>query len=263
MLTCGDIIDALEASYPPSLAEEWDNPGLQVGNRQRTVTTVLTALDLTEAVIDRAEAIGAGLIVTHHPLIFRPVRHVTGDDLTGSRILRLAEAGIACYAMHTNFDVTAMGRLNAATLGLSGGEILSVTGSYDSGEAVGLGCVGNLEKPVRAEEAAAMVREALRLEAVRLYGDPDAVVRRAAVCGGSGRSLIGAALKAGADIYITGDLDHHSALDAVSSGLILIDAGHAGTENVFAGFVRDQLTARFPSLKAEAMPPEKPYSVIM
>ena len=113
-----DIAARLEERYPLASAEEWDNPGLLVGMRAGVVNKILVCLDVTDDVVLQAIREDADLIVAHHPLIFSAISHVTDDDFLGSRIMTLIEHNIACYAMHTNFDVCKMGDLNAAQLHL-------------------------------------------------------------------------------------------------------------------------------------------------
>ena len=258
-MTAKTLIAFLEEHYPPAVAEEWDNVGLLVGDAGREISRVLVALDLTDETVDEAVRAGADFIVTHHPLIFKPVRSVTTGDRIGRRILKLAEERIGYYAMHTNFDIAGMAALNAADLGLTDDEPLEVTGLDENGNPYGLGRVGELPSEMTAGDFAQIVKAACGLDSVRLYGDAGRTVKRAAVCGGSGRSLIGDALKAEADVFVTGDLDYHSAIDAVSDGLILIDAGHYGTESGFIACVSALLRDAFPELAVAEAPVRQPY----
>lgn len=257
-----EIMSTLERVYPTTLAEAWDNVGLLVGDADREVSHVLTALDLSDEAVDKAIAIGADLIVTHHPLIFKPVARITKQDMIGRRILRLAENGISYYAMHTNFDIAGMADLNAAQLGLENTAVLQVTACDEAGKEVGLGRIGELPRKISVVELAEIVKAMMNLPSVRVYGDAHREVSRVAVCSGSGRSLIDDALAGDAQVYVTGDLDYHSAIDAVSRGLILIDAGHYGTENIFVPFMRQKMKNLFPQLTVEAMDDRRPYAVI-
>ena len=261
-MTRQTLINFLEELYPPAIAEEWDNVGLLVGDPEREVKRVFVALDLTDENLDLAIKEGADFIVTHHPLIFKAVSRVTTGDRVGRRILKLAEERIGYYAMHTNFDIAGMAALNASDLGLIGSEPLEVTGVDENGEPYGLGRVGELPQAVTASAFAETVKHICGLERVRLYGEASRIVKRAAVCGGSGRSLIGDALRAGADIYVTGDLDYHSAIDAVADGLTLIDAGHYGTESGFIACVGARLEERFADLEIIRAPISQPYTLM-
>ena len=259
-----EIIEKLEERYPLSCAEEWDNVGLLVGRRDTEVTRVLVALDVTEAAIRQAEDFGAELIISHHPLIFRPVHQLTGDSVLGERLLRLSEGGMAVYAMHTNFDIRKMGDLNAEQLRLQNREVLDVTGvdAYDLEE--GLGKIGDLEKPMKLGEFALFVKKQMDLDEVRCYGPEgaDPTISRVAVCGGSGRSTIPQALYKKAQVLVTGDVDYHTAIDALADGLFLVDAGHFGTEACFVPHVTEECKELFPGLEVRAAKMRPPFQVV-
>ncbi len=258
------ILEKLEERYPLSCAEEWDNPGLIVGRPDAEIDTVLIALDATDAVIEQAVEEGSQLVLTHHPLIFGQLRNISGENFLGRRILRLAENGIACYAMHTNFDIRKMADLNAAQLQLKHATVLDVTGldAYDLEE--GLGKIGELPKPMRLSELALFVKKQMKVEEVRLYApageDPE--VKVVAVCGGSGRSTIPCAIHLGAEVLVTGDVDYHSAIDSLAQGLYLIDAGHYGTESCFIGHMAEEVTELFQELKVLTAPVEQPFRLV-
>ncbi len=126
-MKCNEIIEILNKEYPLSAAEEWDNVGLLVGKRDSEVSKVLVALDASDEVVDQAVKQKVQLIVTHHPMIFGSIKKINTDTFTGSRIIRLIENGISCFAMHTNFDIYGMADLNAVQLELCGPEVLSYT----------------------------------------------------------------------------------------------------------------------------------------
>lgn len=219
----GDWVALVDACYPEADAEDWDATGLQVGDPDDPVTAVLYCLDVTLATLDEAAERGADLVLAHHPLLFRPLARLTPATASGRLALRAARAGIAVLAAHTNFDVAVDGTSApvADLLGLSGRRPLTEGG---------LGVVGDLEVPHTLDAVASEIARRLPAPALRVAGDLDAEVRRVAVCGGAGDALAGAALAAGADVFVTGDLRHHVALDARAQGLALIDAGHHATE---------------------------------
>lgn len=158
-------------------------------------------------------------------------------------MLKLARAGIACYAMHTNFDVGDMGLDAAKRLSMRGNEILEVTGEADTGT-LGIGVKGEFPETMTLLEAAELVKQAFGLLHVRIFGEKEHMVKRAAIVPGSGGSEIKYAINAGADVLITGDIDHHEGLDAVAQGLCLIDAGHYGLEHIFSDFMESFLKER-------------------
>ena len=136
-----DLIAQLDEFCPPSFAESWDNPGLQAGRTDKEIGTVYIALDATSEVIEDAVRVGADLVLTHHPLLFGGIKHVTDTDFIGKRIVKLLTNDIACFAMHTNFDVSAMAAEAADRLRLIEPDVLDVT-YQDSISHEGLGRIG-------------------------------------------------------------------------------------------------------------------------
>ncbi|RBY79363.1 Nif3-like dinuclear metal center hexameric protein [Blastococcus sp. TF02-09] len=244
----GNVIEALEARYDPALAEGWDAVGLVCGDRDEPVRRVLFAVDPTAAVVDEVVEGGADLLVTHHPLFLSPVHGVPAGDPKGRLVHRLVRAGAGLFVAHTNADRAPGTGVNAAladVLGLSGAVPLEpVPGRPDAG----LGRVGELPGPLTLREFAARAAEVLPATAggVRVAGDLDRTVRRVAVCGGSGGSLLPAAAAAGADVLLTSDLKHHPASDALEvAGPALCDVAHFASEwpwlPVAAAALRDDL----------------------
>lgn len=230
----GEILAVLEGFAPYDLAESWDNVGLLAGDRERRVTKVLCALDITEAVVDEAIGLGANLIVAHHPVVFTSVRGVTADTVTGTLLIKLIKADISAICMHTNADCADGGvnDLLAAVLGLKDVKTL---GAGDHGD---LGRVGNLSAPMPLEQFVAEVREKLHAGGVR-YTAGSQTARRVAVLGGAGGKLLEYAIASGADTFVTGDCSYDRMQLAQARGLNLIDAGHFPTEHPIAeGFAR-------------------------
>lgn len=238
-----ELIQILESKADPSYACEWDNAGLQVGRKEMDVHKVLVALDATDEVIDFARENGCDFILTHHPLLFSPVKKVTEDSLSGRRILTLAENKIACYSMHTNFDAApgCMADLASDLLGLADREPLDEMGEDEDGIFYGIGKYGVLEEPVTLEEFCDRVKRAFGLERLTVYPgmDMDQQVISAAVCPGAGASEIEAAMKDMIQVLVTGDITHHKGLDASQQGLTVIDAGHYGLEHIFIHYMAE------------------------
>lgn len=249
-MKCSDIIKILEQRAPLSMACDWDNPGLLTGKRDKEIKTILLALDATEAVIEQALEAGADMILTHHPLIFKPVKKINDDDFTGRRLLKLIGNDICCYAMHTNFDAApgCMGDLAANLLGLKEQSVLEVMGTaavFEGSEEVeeyGIGKCGLLSQEVTLTQLAGRVKQVFGLPFVTVFGDGERKVKQAAICPGAGGSTMGAALRSGADVYITGDISHHEGIDAVAGGMAVIDAGHYGIEHIFMDFMEGFLS---------------------
>ncbi len=227
-----EIIERLEGRIPPAYAEEWDNVGLLAGRADKEVKTIYVALDASDEVIEEAVRGRADMLVTHHPLLFSPVKRVIEEDIAGRRLIKILKADMCYFAMHTNYDVAVMADGAARRMKLLGAEPLEVTCIMDEGEG-GFGRTGRLKEPVSLEEYAKEIKEIFGLPSVNVYGDPKRIVARAAVCPGSGKSFVGAAIDSGADVYVTGDVDYHTGVDAAAQGIALIDAGHYGIEHIF------------------------------
>lgn len=242
-MKCKEIIERIEAVYQPRNAMDWDNVGLLVGDREAEIQTILLALDATEAVIEQAVSLGADMIITHHPLIFRGMKRITAEDFIGRRVLKLVRNGIAYYAMHTNFDVGDMGFAAAEKIQMQKQEILEITGEA-GGKTLGIGVKGELPEAMTVLHVAKLVKQAFAIENVRIFGEPEHMVKRAAIVPGSGGVEIPYALDSGAEVMITGDIDHHEGLDAVAQGLYIIDAGHFGLEHIFTDFMEAFLEKR-------------------
>ena len=340
-----DIIAGLERLAPKNYAESWDNVGLLVGDGEWPVKKVMVALDATEEVIDQCVTANVDLLITHHPMIFSKINRVTTGDLTGRKIVKLLSNKIGYYAMHTNFDVSVMGREAAAKFNLANPRVLMPTvqehfykvvvyvpvdsvekvrgaflkedaghiGNYsgcmfgtegvgsfqpeegtnpyigevnemtftkevrletivrperlkatidamlrahpyeevaydvyrleNEGNVEGIGYYGYLERDMALVELVKATKEALGIEHVSVCGSLGKKVASVAISPGSGKSVIKHALAANCDVLITGDIDHHAALDAKEAGLMIIDAGHFGTEHLFVPYVREYVEA--------------------
>ncbi len=238
-----DITDILEKRSPLDAAEDWDieNVGLQVGDGLRDVSKIYLALDATEEVIEDALYQGADMIITHHPMIFGGVRKINTDTSLGRRILTLAENRIAYYAMHTNYDVYGMAHRAGEILGLKEPKVFFETAVDKNNQPVGIGRYGHLQKRMSLEELSRFVKERFDIESVRYFGSPDAFIETAAISPGAGKSMIRTALSVGVDVIITGDIDHHTGIDAVADGLYVIDAGHYGIEHIFTEEIYEYL----------------------
>ena len=252
MTTVNDVLLAMERLAPTERKMDFDNVGLMAGRREKPVRKVLAALDVTDDVIDEAGDISADLIVTHHPLIFHPVKSVTDDDPTGRHLLRLLERGIAVISMHTNLDAADRGVNDALAraVGLRNIELLCVEGTDDSGIEYCCGRMGETDAPVTLREFLSSVQNALQADGLR-YCDAGVPVSRVAVVGGSGGSYLKTALEAGCDTLVTADVKYDVFLTARESGMNLVDADHFCTENTVIPVVADYLSAQFPDISVQ------------
>jgi dinuclear metal center YbgI/SA1388 family protein len=242
-LTLADVVSALEGLYPPETAQSWDQVGLVSGDPGQPVRRIHFAVDPTLAVIDEARALGADLLVTHHPLLLRGVHSVATTSAKGASVTSLVVHDIALYVAHTNADIASPGVCDAlaAACGLGAVEPLAVV------EGQPLGRVGSLPAPVRLADFAAALYAVLPRAAggIRVAGPADAAVQRVAVVGGAGDDMFAPVRASGADVYVTADLRHHPALEAREEGRggppYLVDAGHWATESVWLPSVRSRL----------------------
>lgn len=346
-----DLIGVLNTLYAQSLAEDWDNVGLQVGDPTAVVKRILVCLDPEEQAIAEAQRLGAQMVISHHPLLFKPLKRLSPVDEVGRTLFRAIRNEIAVFSAHTNLDRAADG-LNdwlAARLGLEECQPLEKpqrgdfyklvvfvprghetslmdalfssgaghVGEYDrvsfraSGSGtfrgsenanpflgqpgvveevdefrletivpaarlnkvvermlkahpyeevaydliplanqrsdVGLGRIGRLAEPLNLKQFADQVRKLLMVPSVRMVGEVEQAIKKVAVCGGSGISLLSEALRQGADCLVTGDIKFHDAQRARAEGLTLIDAGHFGTER----FMVAELSARLRQVLSE------------
>lgn len=349
-VTVRDVCQILEEIAPLYLAEKWDNVGLQTGDARQYVKRILVTLSVTEEVIREAGDKGVDMIISHHPLIFEPLKRIRGDTWIGRILGEIIRKGIALYVAHTNLDAgrDGLNKWLAERLGLVDVEILKETfreelnklvvfvpkghedkvmnamaaagagwiGKYShctfqvqgigtfkplpgavpfigevgrvehadevrietimearvaervidamlavhpyeevaydiyplknsGGRVHGLGRIGRLEREERLNVFLEGVKERLKIGGLRVVAeDMEQPVKRVAICGGAGADLIEVVAAKGADVFITGDVKYHDALEAKELGLILVDAGHDATEKVMIEGVRGYLIGR-------------------
>ena len=239
------IVEELETLAPLALQEDYDNSGLQVGSPGQEVTGVLICLDVTEEVVAEAVRKGCGLIVSHHPLIFRPLKSITDATYQQRCVLEAVRHGIAIYSAHTSLDNAEDGVNHriASLIGLRDLEWLEEKG------AGGSGVVGDLPAPEDAAAFLARLKSTFGIKCLMHTALPGAPVRRVALCGGAGSFLMDAARAKGADCFITGEISYHHFFDA--DGLLLVAMGHYQSEQFTKDLLRDFLAARFPGLRLE------------
>ena len=237
-----DIIAVIEEFAPLSLQEGWDNSGLCIGSPEDTVTSVLLGLDCTPELVDEAVACGADMIVTHHPLIFSGLKKISSDNKVGEAVIKTIKAGISIYAAHTSADkvIAGVSGAMASKLGMENVRILD-----EDGEGTGLGVVGDLPHPLTSDEAVALVKERFGLKFMKASRPLDGIISRVAVCGGSGGSLIGAAMKSGAQLYISGDISYHNFFTA--DGFMIMDIGHYESEIEIVDILFSLIKKNFPT----------------
>lgn len=247
--TVGDVIALLEDFVPSTLAEEWDNVGLQVGQASWPVTKIWIALDPTYMVMSAACSQAVDLLITHHPLIFRPLTSVDFSTPTGAIIKLAAAHKTALFAMHTNFDKTAGGLndLLAEKIGLQNIRVWNesvrkdVSSFATSDGMAGMARIGELAHCIDLDTFVVNIKEALGILNVRAAGDQNLNVSRVAVCTGSGSGLFSDFLQTGAEVFVSGDFRYHDARTAEELGLGLVDIGHFASEHIFIDLLLMQL----------------------
>lgn len=342
-MECKKIIELMEQMAPAVYACDWDNVGLLVGRDNKDVKKIMVALDCTDSVISQAIKQNVDLLITHHPLIFKPIKRVNYNDYVGRKIYKLAVNDICYFAAHTNMDVSYMADKAAKMLDMVNTKPLEITyekkmykivvfvpetaadkvrdsmtkegagfignyshctynvdgvGTYMAREGCqpyigsineltktreiriectlteenidrvvkamlkvhpyeevaydiyeltnnayekGIGKIGYLDDEMTLKELAQLVKDRFGVDYVTVSGDMDKKVVKAAISPGAGKSMVSHALKAGVDVLITGDMDHHSVIDALDQGLCIIDASHFGTEHFVVEDIKDYL----------------------
>lgn len=237
MITVNDIQCILEELAPLSDQESWDNAGLLVGKKEKEVKRILIALDASKEVIAQAVEKRVDLLITHHPILFSSVKQITTENFLGEKVLCLAEHQIACYAMHTNFDCFGMAQEAAGRLPFSQ-QFIFCPGKEQN---KGIGRYGMLQQEMTLKELACLVKKQFHLPYITVVGDLEKMVQNVAIVPGSGKSMRQRAVALGLDVLITGDIDHHTALDAKDQGLAILDAGHFGIEHCMVDYVKQYL----------------------
>ena len=258
-MTVNEVAILLEELAPIHYAQSWDNVGLLVGSKDWRVHKVYIALDATEEVICHAIEEKADILITHHPLIFNSMNRIVENDYVGKRVMMLMEHHIAYYAMHTNYDVCRMGQLAEKKLALTQSVILEecIEGEQDKG----IGRMGMLKESMNLQTLALIVKDAFHISNVKTFGEISTLLNIVAVLPGSGKDDIDLAVEKGADVFISGDIDHHSGIDAVEKGICVIDAGHYGIEHIFIEDIALYLKGHTGTLEICTEPKNEPFMV--
>lgn len=232
MVKAKEIYRYLDQIAPFDIQMDFDNAGFLVGDREAEVSRVMVALDVTGDVVREAGRKKCQLIVSHHPLIFHPLKSVVPQDPTQAVVAQLLRRGIAVISAHTNLDL-APGGVNDVlmdVLGVKTQGVLEPMGNREGLGDYGLGRWGELPQAEEPKSFAARVKKALGTKSVRAVPGMGPV-RKVAVCGGAGGDMVELAASLGMDAYVTADVKHHEFLAARALGITLLDAGHYATEN--------------------------------
>lgn len=263
MITIQDVAAFLEDLAPSSLAAEWDNVGLLVGDKTQSIERVMTCLTVTPAVAEEAVRERAGLIVTHHPLPFQPLKRLTTDEPAGRLLLQLIRAGIAIYSPHTRFDSASEGINQQLATGLGLLEIKPLVPRPLSGDApkaaanLGDGRYGRFAAPTKLADVASRLKQFLKISGLHMVGDDQRPIERAAVACGSAGEFLTAALEKGCQLLVTGETRLHTCYEAEARGITLLLAGHYASERFGIENLAAVLQAKFPAAKVWASRDER------
>ncbi|MBR6208933.1 MAG: Nif3-like dinuclear metal center hexameric protein [Oscillospiraceae bacterium] len=238
MPNVSDIAAYLEEKIPSKLMESYDNVGLLCGFPEQEVSRILVVLDITMEAIEEAVALGAELIVSHHPIIFQPVRRILDTTAEGRRIIALLQNDLSAVCLHTNLD-RVDGGVNTALVQALGGE--------DEESLPDMGSLCRLPESLPLELFLDQTREALGAMDMR-YHDAQRRVEYLAVCGGAGADILYTAAERGCDTVLTGEIKHHQWIDGAELGLNLIEGGHFATENVVTNVLAELLRREYPDV---------------
>ncbi len=239
----GDITAALEVFAPLRIQESWDNSGLIIGSPEDEVHGVMVGFDCTPELIREAVEKGCDMVVTHHPLIFKGIKRIDGKDPVGAAIMQAVRSGVAVYAAHTTADKVIAGVSGAMARRLGLKNVAIMVPEEDG--TVGLGCIGEFEKPMTGKEALAYVKERFCLGVIRSSKPLETPVTKVAVLGGSGGGEIQLAMSKGAQLYITADISYHNFF--TPAGFMVMDIGHFESEVEIVDIFLSEIRKKFPT----------------
>ena len=231
-----DIINIIESVAPLSYQESWDNSGLQVGDRNAEVHAALLTVDVTESVVDEAVEKHCDLIISHHPLLFHGLKHITGNTPQERCVVKALRNNIAIYSSHTSLDAYLHGVSGkiADKLSVINSKILCPTNN----ENVGLGVIGNLKNPMKSEDFIHFVQKVFNCS-LRYIKPPTEEITTVAICGGAGAEFVRQAIDQNADIFITADMKYHE-MQTAQGQIGIIDLDHWTSEH-FTREIFDEL----------------------
>ncbi len=239
MIKVKDVYDFLDCIAPFETALSFDNCGIIAGNEKDDVSKILVALDITPEVIEEAKALGANLIISHHPVIFKPLKQIDFK----SPISALCKLGINAICAHTNLDIAKNGVNFQLASKLKLNNLSPLT--YEEGKPMGL--TGDLEVHLSCKDFAKYVKENLSCDGVR-YTDSKKEILKVAVCSGSGGEFVQQAAESHADAFVTGEIKHSHIIQANRENLMIVDAGHFKTENVIVKPLTDIISEKFSNI---------------
>ena len=250
IMTVKDILNCITEVAPLHWQESYDNAGLQVGDLNAEAHKALICLDITEAIVEEAVAKNCDVIVSHHPLIFHGLKHLTPQTYIERAVVKAIKHDIAMICMHTNLDNSYLGvsRMLADRLGLKNLHLLQP--SVDEPEVCGAGMIGEFESPMEETDFLSLVAKQIGSPCLRHSALTGRKVQKVALCGGSGSPFMGDALKNHADAYLTADIKYHDFF-VPEGNILLVDGGHFETEQFTKELICELIQKKFPTFAAE------------
>lgn len=253
--TVKDVSRIMDSIAPISTSEEWDNTGLLIGHTDSIIKKILVCLDVVDRTIDEADKINADMIITHHPVIFSGVKKITGSTLTGSMIARLIKSNYSVYTAHTNLDKAIDGTDDTLAKALGLMDIRSLT------DESGFGKIGILEKELDFDKFNHHVKKSLDVESIDVIGKCRKTIQTVALCAGAGADFVEYAIKANADVYVTGEIKYHKAQEVVALGMPVIAVGHYESERIIIPILARRLQKMLNDLQYNVEVVESKYDI--
>ena len=236
--TVQDLASYLETIAPRDLQESYDNSGLLTGDPQQVITGALLALDAVEEVIDEAIIHHCNLVITHHPIIFRGLKTITGQNYVERTIIKAIKNDIAIYAIHTNLDNVLVNGVNGRIANRLGLDTTRILKPLANNQNAGAGLLGKLPKPMSEIAFLTFLKNQMQTDCIKHTRLLNRQIQTVAICGGAGSFLIPQAIMANADIFVTSDLKYHEFFDA-EDHLVLADIGHYESEQFTVDLLYD------------------------
>ena len=245
MTKIAQVSQFLNQFAPTRLAEEWDNVGLLVGDPKLEVQRIMTCLTVTPESASEAISQQANLIISHHPLPFRPIKRITTDTVASKLIWDLIRAGVSIYSPHTGFDSAATGINQSLSQRLGLNDPVPLKPILDDPQQLGSGRIGRLSTSKSLSEFIDQCKADFDLKTLQAVGDGKQPVNKVAVACGSGGSFLSAAIRAGCDTFVTGEATFHTALEAKANGLAMVLLGHHSSERFAVDSLASTLAEEF------------------
>lgn len=243
-----EVIQHLEKKFPLEWQEDFDNSGMQCGDKEQEITGALVCFEFSDQVIQEAIDLKANFVVAHHPLIFGGgLKKIEPNNRVGRMVCKAIENKLVLYSMHTNVDsgINGGNEAFAQKLHLQNAVVLNPKNpEADTKAQIGLGKIGNLPQPMTLEDFLPYLKKCLDISVVKYSGDLKRTINKVAVCGGGGGSLISSALRAGADVFVTGDIRYHDFFTP-DNQMVIVDVGHYQGEHFIKELLYDELIENF------------------